>query len=90
MKNLFNKYCDFIGVENEGYRRLILVSIILLGITNPLFFNLDLDEYIPTLFFLHRDGWVVTLQVYFFILFPSIIFGIIIKVINWVKHGFNN
>jgi len=89
MKNLLNKYFDFIGIENEGYRRLLLVVIILLGITNPLYLGLYLDEYIRTLFFLQREGWLLTLQLYIFILLPSVIIGIIIKLINWVKNGFN-
>lgn len=28
VKSLFNKYCDFIGVENDGLKRLLIVGLV--------------------------------------------------------------
>ena len=86
MKNLFNKYCDFIGVENEGSRRilLLLITIILLPIFNVVndsrifFFGYsDFDKIISIL---------LPIPTGFFISF--LIVGLIIKTLNLIKDGF--
>ena len=86
MKNLFNKYCDFIGVENEGLRRilLLLITIILLPIFNVVndsrifFFGYsDFDKIISIL---------LPIPTGFFITF--LIVGLIIKILNLIKDGF--
>ena len=86
MKNLFNKYCDFIGVENEGSRRilLLLITIILLPIFNVVndsrifFFGYsDFDKIISIL---------LPIPTGLFISF--LIVGLIIKTLNLIKDGF--
>ena len=86
MKNLFNKYCDFIGVENEGSRRilLLLTTIILLPIFNVVndsrifFFGYsDFDKIISIL---------LPIPIGFFISF--LIVGLIIKILNLIKDRF--
>lgn len=86
MKNLFNKYCDFIGVENEGSRRilLLLITIILLPIFNVVndsrifFFGYsDFDKIISIL---------LPIPTGFFISF--LIVALIIKTLNLIKDGF--
>ena len=86
MKNLFNKYCDFIGVENEGSRRilLLLITIILLPI-----FNVVNDSRI--FFFGYSDfdtiiSILLPIPTGFFISF--LIVGLIIKTLNLIKDGF--
>ena len=86
MKKIINKYFDFIGVTNEGHKRLTLVLIITLGLIFPFLFDLDLEEYFEMIFF---DDLEDSFYFYLLILFPSpIIVGIIVKVTNWVKDGF--
>ena len=47
-----------------------------------------LERYLDMIFF--NDDLEYTLITYFLILFPSpIIVGVIVKVTNWVKEGFN-
>ena len=86
MKKLFNKYCDFIGIENEGLKRilLLLISIVLLPTFNVLddsrifFFGYgDFDKIISIL---------LTIPTGIFISF--LIVGFIIKTLNWIKDGF--
>jgi len=87
VKNFYNKYFDFIGVTNEGPKRLTLVSIIILGLIFPFLFDLDIEEYFEMIFL---DDLEDSFFFYLLILFPSpIIVGVIIKVTNWVKEGFN-
>ena len=80
MKNLFNKYCDFIGVENEGYRRILLV-------VNILFYfygiNWLYEDSRP------RDDIDLLLTYTIPLLFSIFSIGVIIKTFNWVKGGFN-
>ena len=86
MKKYYNKYCDFIGITNEGPKRLTLVLIIILGLIFPFLFDLDIEEYFEMMFF---DDLEDSFTFYFLILFPSpIIIGIFVKVTNWVKEGF--
>ncbi len=88
MKKIINRYFDFIGIRNEGYKRLTFVLIIIIGFILPLFLGLDLERYLDMIFF--NDDLENTLITYFLILFPSpIIVGVIVKVTNWVKEGFN-
>jgi len=88
MKNLFNKYCDFIGVENEGYKRLLIISILLFPIIYPLLVGGDIDDIFNLLLFLKDIE--NSLTYYLIIVLPSpIYFGIVIKTIDWVKQGFN-
>jgi len=88
MKNLFNKYFDFIEIENEGYRRIFSIIIVLGMFFSPYLTGLDLDDYIEILVF--NEGLDMFLIFWFVIFFPfPIIFGVIIKTIDWVKNGFN-
>ena len=88
MEDHRNIYFDFIGIENEGYRRLTLVIIIILGLIIPLTLGLDIEDILDSMFFL--SGLEEFLGIYLLILFPSpIIVGVIVKVTNWVKEGFN-
>jgi hypothetical protein len=89
MKNLFNNYFDFIGIENEGFRRIFSIIIVLGMFFLPYLIGIDLDDYHR--YILGIMGLENFLSFWFVVLFPSpIIFGIIIKPINWVKDGFNN
>ena len=88
MRNIYNKYFEFIRIENEGYRRITVVIIVLLMIITPFFFELDLDDYLDHLFF--QEDLEDTLFFYFIMLFPSpIIVGVTVKVFHWVTDGFN-
>ena len=78
MKNLLNKYFDFIGVKNEGLRRIILLLIIYL--------NFPLYKYLDNKYWRYYWDWEwVMLSI------PISIFsvGIIVKIFNWVKDGFS-
>ena len=89
MKNLFNNYFDFIGIENEGFRRIFSIIIVLGMFFLPYLIGIDLDDYHR--YILGIMGLENFLSFWFVVLSPSpIIFGIIIKPINWVKDGFNN
>ena len=57
MKNLFNKYFDFIGIENEGYRRLSIIGIVLFEIS---LFIIDGDNIIDESFLLQTLDWSKT------------------------------
>ena len=54
MKNLYNKYCDFIGVENEGYRRILIVVIILFSLRLYIFFS---KVFLDSLFQIIDKHW---------------------------------
>ena len=87
MKEIIKKYFDFIGVKNEGKRRLTLVLIITLGFLLPFILGSDMDYYLRHIFF-DRD-FEDSLILWSLILFPSpIIVGVIVKITNWVKEGF--
>ena len=90
MKEIIRKYFDYIGVENEGYRR---VLSILLPIPIILFFLFSIPEvgeerFFNLLFFQESDWFDLYFYLLFFLLSPLIIVGVITKIINWVKEGF--
>ena len=86
MKNLYNKYCDFIGIENEGSKRILLlsISIVLLPALNAL--------HDSRIFFFGYGGFdknisiLLSIPTCIFIIF--LIVGFIIKTRNWIKDGF--
>ena len=84
MKQLFNKYCDFIGVENEGYKRLLIVSSF---ITPFIYGSVVEGGFIEDFFKVEING---AIRAYFIILFPIslLLNGFFIKIFNWVKDGF--
>ena len=80
----FNKYCDFIGVENEGYRRLFILSWFI----TPFLYGQIVDGgFISDLLRGREDEWFG----YFFILLPwsVILNGVFVKIYIWVKDGFS-
>jgi hypothetical protein len=76
MKNLFNKYfnkyCDFIGVENEGYKRLLIISILLFPIIFPLSVGMNWEDVFSGLLFL--KNYQSSLVFYLTIVLPSPIY----------------
>ena len=83
MKNLFNKYCDFIGIENEGYKRLFILSWF---ITALLYGEITEGGYISDLLWFRLEDWF-----YYFLFFlplSLILNGVFVKIYNWVKDGF--
>ena len=81
MKNLYNKYFDYLDIENEGYRRILIVVIILLI---PIIF-IELTKKYPS-----PDDLFKVLYVLISPPIYSIIgIGVIIKILNWIKEGFN-
>jgi hypothetical protein len=86
MKRLIKKYFDFIGVKNEGVKRILTIVIVLLSITiiSVLYDNV----FVGYLFF--QDKLTYTLFCYFLILVPPpLIVGVFVKIFTWVKDGFN-
>ena len=92
MKKYLDKYFEFIGIDHEGYKRLTVIGIVLFGgIFLPIFIeeSFKLFDIYEILFFVHHEGWLISLWLYFliFILSPIIV-GIILKIINWIIDGF--
>ena len=96
MKSLIKKYFDFIGVKNEGVRRLLTIIIVLFGFIFP---NLivvmdgnDLDLFYLFELYIFQEfesRWIYSLQLYLITLVPSpIIVGVVVKIFTWVKDGF--
>jgi len=80
MKKIINRYFDLIGVENEGYRRVLSILIIISCLILPFSFGVsNINFYLELIFFQgHIDD---SLFFYFLILFPSpIIIGVIVKI----------
>jgi hypothetical protein len=89
MKKIINRYFNFLGVENEGYRRVLSILIIIPTII-IIFYIIDVegfDDFLEYLFF--QDDIGDSFQIYFILLLPTIIVSVIVKVISWVKEGFN-
>ena len=96
MKNIFNKYFDFIGVEQEGLRRIILLIIVGWYLFNTLsFFDDGLSHYryrVP----IGQDGISkIVLDTYRLFFHQTIMFfgipitfSVGIKIINWIIDGF--
>jgi len=86
MKNLFNKYCDFIGVENEGNRRLLIIIIIFCYFYIIYFIT---DNFTGSEFGLKGDieEFIFIFTVPLILSFFSV--GFVTKTFNWVKQGFN-
>ena len=96
MKNIFNKYFDFIGVEQEGLRRIILLIIVGWYLFNTLsFFDDGLSHYryrVP----IGQDGISkIVLDTYTLFFHQTIMFfgipitfSVGIKIINWIIDGF--
>ena len=85
MKKIINRYFDFLGVENEGKRRLliIIISIWSFYLTDQ-FGNEIIKE------FEIRDDIIqiiVALGIPLILSLFSI--GLITKIITWVKEGFD-
>jgi len=86
MKKIINRYFDFIGVKNEGKRRLLIIFIIFcyfyMGYwldTNRRTWDFGLEGDI--------QGGIFILTVPLILSLFSI--GLITKIITWVKEGFN-
>ena len=77
MKNLFNKYfnkyCDFIGIENEGYKRLFLLSWF---ISPFIWYEIIVKN-------------TIRISDDFLIFYGIILNSIIVKIYIWVKDGFS-
>ncbi len=94
MKNLYNKYFEFIGIDNEGYRRISKLIIILLSaVSFPLWiefiyylleynFEIYFTDYL-ILFFI-----IITIGTFFLIVLSSIVYGILAKTFTWILDGF--
>ena len=78
LKNRFNKYCDFIGIENEGHKRMLIISFPILSfVYGEILYSGFIED------FLH----FINYKFYFFFLLPlSIILnGFFVKVFNWIN-----
>jgi hypothetical protein len=93
MKKLFNKYCDFIGVENDGLKRILIISILCLTIINFNIFYQPIENVWKS--WGYWDGNKFYIFSILIILPPisSIItmfeIGFFIKTFNWVKDGYS-
>ena len=91
MKNLFNKYCDFIGIENEGNKRLLLVFN---SVCSSILFFWFIEETRPRDWGLPRGDIFeiigIILPLITSILISTLFCGLIIKTFNWVKDGYKN
>jgi len=92
MKKIYNKYFDFIGIKNEGYKRIVIVTILLSMFIFPRFSDelsiYDFDDFFRYLFFDDSLEDVVLFYIWFLFLSPIVI-GLIIKTYKWIKEGFN-
>ena len=90
MKKFYNKYCDLIGLENEGVRRLMvpinIIYILLPFITDEDIINLTYFILIEELRLYREIGDVLTIFVY--IIFSIIECGLIVKSLTWIIDGF--
>ncbi len=96
MKNIFNKYFDFIGVEQEGLRRIILLIIVGWYLfCFSIIFDDGLSHYryrVP----IGQDGISkIVLDTYRLFFHQTIMFfgipitfSVGIKIINWIIDGF--
>ena len=83
MKNLFNNYCDFIGVENEGNKRLLIMCIFFIsyyttGWAIETFIQGDAPPQLVNLVACYPLGLPLSI----------FIIGISIKTYNWVNMDF--
>ena len=92
MKERINKYFSFIGVEDEGVKRLLLVIIVISSLLSPnLQYGWDLEDYYE-LFTWNEPPWDYEeiLLFYWTFFFQSLfIVGVVSKTYYWVKEGFN-
>ena len=76
-----NKYCEYIGIRNNGYKRLIFISYILwILVGGPLM----MEEMR-----IWRDEDVIVFMFWWSISLP-IILVILFKIFFWIKDGFNS
>jgi hypothetical protein len=85
MRKLFNRYFDFIGVENEGHKRILIIIIIFWF----LYILIQVIDEILSVFGIRGDinEIIFGLGISLIITFFSV--GFVIKTFNWVKDGFN-
>ncbi len=99
MKKLFNKYCDFIGVENEGNKRLFIISSIIISpiicfskIINGWNLFDFMREIFEELLFIIPQSILYPIYLLFVGIFSIItsfiLLGLIYKTYNWVKDGY--
>jgi len=81
MKKLWNKYFDWVGVENEGNRRLFMVIIIFW------FFYL-LIQFVDEILRGGHDINEIIFELGILLIIPFFSVGFVIKTFNWVKDGF--
>ena len=100
MKRLFNKYFKYIGVENEGFKRIVFLLIVTMFISEfftdffivdgffPLF--VEIKEFIGFEHSTHLETDEIDFIIGLLILlsFPFIFFGLLIGTFNWIKEGF--
>tara|TARA_B100000073_G_scaffold284265_1_gene245492 strand:- start:47 stop:331 length:285 start_codon:yes stop_codon:yes gene_type:complete len=93
MKNLINKYFDFIGIENEGWRRISIIFIVLMIFPIPPLvikgedFDDLIEEIVELIVFHHGvEGF---LFYWGYVLLQITILSVLIKTFNWVKDGFS-
>ena len=90
MRELFYKYCDLIGLENEGFRRLnLLILIIYISpqiITEGdiLYISGMITDKILRLIDINPDFLIIT----FYIPLSFVEYSVIVKFITWIKDGF--
>ena len=89
MEHNRNKYFDFIGIENEGYKRLFILSLFI----TPFIYGDFIDSnYFSGRFlknFLDLDGEEWVLYFLFFLPLSLILNGVFVKIYSWVKDGFS-
>ena len=90
MKERINKYFSFIGVKDEGVKRLLLVIIVISSVLSPnLQYGWDLEDYYE-LFMWYDENYDEIIRFYWSFFFQSLfIVGVVSKTYYWVKEGFN-
>lgn len=82
-------YFEFLGIKNEGVKRLLVIVLVLFGLYIYPFLEDDLyfDSVIDYLLF---DDFEESLIFYFhFFITSPIIVGVVVKTFMWVKDGFS-
>ena len=90
MKDLIHryylKYFYFLGVRNEGHKRLLTVIITIFGLVILPILSDDVEFYDYLDYLLDSDYWVFFISCLFV---SPIIVGVVVKIYFWVKEGFN-
>jgi len=85
MKKIINRYFDFIGVKNEGKRRLLIIIIPIWSFYLTIQFGNEIIKEFEI-----RDDIIQIIVGFGIPLILSLFsIGLITKIFTWVKEGFN-